>query len=479
MRKRVASVSLIILCFILSNNALLANSNKQLFNSCLQEIVNLNFEAAKQSIALLDEEAESLYLSHYLIFASIIAQKDQLASQNYIGNFSALLSQLQKCKSHPQQYAFISEMYLQKSLVQFQANNMFSALSSFSSAYSYYKKSISTNPGLVCNNKLKAIYNLIFSNLPKKHSNIASWFGISGDQELGFSLLQQYLNQVKTESGLYSEAILITSYSFLKFNVNESQIQSFLTDYKYEVSSPIQKAIFIQCAFKIKQPNLCNVWLNDEGSDFWMLRYLRAKYNLLKQNAAGISQMNNYLGSNTYSDYKADANSLLSWYYNAVSDTLNYWKYQNQILKLNAFTTSEDKKAKYEAELQVYPSETILKGRMLFDIGAFNDALLVLNSDRSNINKVDSLEYHYRIGRCLHYLNRYTEALEQYELAISLAKYNKRYFGPYAALYAAEIEMLLGNSESATTYLNTAKTLNTGEYKSSITTRVGMCLEAL
>lgn len=449
------------------------------FNIGLNQIINLQFDAASHTIEFIGSEAEKCYLQHYSTFFSILVNKDKEANANYSKMVSQTLDDLQDADDHPKKLVFLSEVYLQKSLIQYQNNNLFSALSSFSSAYSYYKKSESKHPGLLANKKLKALYNLLFSNLPKTHANVASWFGMSGNQELGFKLLDEYIQAVKEEEGLHNEALLFNVFSLLKFNVQDQQIIKFFEQHGKELGSPFLQALTMQCAFKIRQPDLFNTYILDNDSQFWMLRYLNAKNKLLHNEISGVQEMKNFISSNSFNDYRADGYHLLSWYHSINSDTITYWHCQKALLKLNEYPTSEDKKAKYEAELHRYPNECVLEGRILFDIGRFEDALDVLDKGRASVNNEYLLEFNYRYARALEYSKQQDKALEYYQKVIDLSDDNKRYFGPYAAIYSAQIYLNLKNNEAAINYYNKGKSLNNGEYKNAIATRIDMALHKL
>ncbi|WP_282036515.1 tetratricopeptide repeat protein [Saccharicrinis aurantiacus] len=476
----VKKIAFVYLMFIaLSCNYALAEGKIMHFNLGLNQIINLQFDSARYTISKIDNNAERLFLNHYSAFFAILVNKDAVANANYSKKVSQTLKGLQEADDHPNKMAFISEVYFQKSLIQYQNNNLFSALSSFSNAYSYYKKSESGHPGLRANKKLNALYNLLFSNLPKMHSNVASWFGMSGSQELGFKLLNEYLQDVKAEDGLHSEALLFNVYSLLKFNVEDDQITQFFEEHGKTLTSPFLQAITLQCAFKIRQPDLFNAYVSNSDSQFWMLRYLNAKNKLLHNDARGIKEMTAYLASNTFKDYKADGYNLLSWYYAINSDTAAYWHCQKALLQLEEYPTSEDKKAKYEAELHQYPNECILLGRMLFDAGYFKQAIVNFDSGKLSVKKSDLLEFYYRYARALEYLGRTNEALIYYEKAIGLSADDKRYFGPYAAFYSAQIYDRKNDRKNALQYYKLGNDLNNGEYKNAISTKIDMALSKL
>ena len=170
--------------------------------------------------------------------------------------------------------------------------------------------------------------------------------------------------------------------------------------------------------------------------------------------------------------FKADAYRYMSWYYLLRGESALYLNYQDSIKTLSAYPTSEDKQAKYETELSLQPDPLLLKSRLLFDSGMFQDAALVLENNSSLIAGNSQLEYHYRLGRCYQYLKDTNKALFEYSIAIRLGSDNNRYFGPYAALYAAAICLDSNDLSQFNYFLNKASELNNGEYENSISMEI-------
>lgn len=464
--------------FALNTNA---QSNPTPFSNSLKALFELNFDKANSEAEKVTNTKKRAYLNHYRLFLSKIINNDTI--YDYTKIFESVSDTLLNTNNPlDNSLAYLSELHLQKGIIDYANNNKWSAIRSFAKAYSYWQKSEKEHPELIENLKLKGIFNLLMGSLPDPYANWAEWFGYTGDVTIGFNALKQYYKHVKNAPGYQQEALLFLGFSYLKFTEDEEQIKVFIEQEITTNHPPFIQAILIRCAFKIRKPHLCNKWLtSSENSQYAALIYLKGKYAFLNEKSNATDFFNAFLNKKKGHQFKADAMRYLSWYYFLQGDTVSFLRYQQTINTLHHFPTWEDKQAKYESQLEEIPNIFLLKSRFFFDRGDYNQALNILLDNQLQIILKNNLqiEFYYRMGRCYQLLHNTILAEENYVLCMHVADENKRYFGPYAAIYAAQINANKKQNEKAKYYLQEALRLNNGEQESSVQQKVQLLSEQL
>ena len=143
-------------------------------------------------------------------------------------------------------------------------------------------------------------------------------------------------------------------------------------------------------------------------------------------------------------------------------------------------TTSDfdiDKRARAEAEIAMDASEEMLRARFNFEFGRYEESLRILKSFTPRAQ--DAAEHAFRTARAEEKLGRVDVAMSGYDKVISLSANSKRYFGPYSAVYAADICIKRGDKARAKKYLATARKLNVGEYKKELDQRIELTERAM
>ncbi|MCW3788260.1 hypothetical protein [Plebeiibacterium sediminum] len=433
-----------------------------------QYFFDLDFEKSDSSLQKISDQSQNAYLNIYQSFIQNIVAHS-ISFDEYASVFNHDIDLLKE-NNYSKLYNLylLSELYLQRGIIEYQNEHSFRAISYFTKAYSYWKDCEGADVGNHYNLKLSGIFNLLIGNLPNPYSQMAGWVGFSGDTKKGFVDLEKYLQLQSDHHGDYMEALIYLGFSYLKFAKDESQIEKFIQNNSSTDLPELIQSLMLRCANKIHQPLLCLNILKSK-SDFPILIYLQGKYMVQSLSDTAEPILKQFLKLEKSNQFKADAFRYLSWHYLLNGDTIRYQQYQDSILVMDDYPTSEDKQAKFENDLNVIPDLSLLKARLLFDKGAYEIASTVLLSVRENINSTENLiEYHYRLGRCFQYLNNENKALYHFKACVDLGKDSKRYFAPYSALYATKIFLHQKSISDAKLYFQKAEELNNGEYNYSI-----------
>ncbi len=476
--KKFALYICFILYFLYHSASLKAQINSSAVNEIKSNIFKLNFTKADSSLQEVKQLSLRAYLNLYKLFVSNIVVGN-IDFEKYCTIYDDQIDYIKnESKDKPFQLQFLSELYLQRGILEYQNENTFSAISYFSKAYSCWKDSEEIIPDSQYNVKLSGIFNLLIGNLPNPYSQMVSWFGYSGDTEKGFYNLRNNLVRQDIKSGDYYEALLYLGFSYLKFGKDDSCILQFVHEHASDKLPDFIQALMLRCANKIHQPEICIDIINSQ-SHYPILSYLQGKYFVQTGSESALTCFNHFFKDTRSMHFKADAFRYLSWYYLLKDDKSKFWEYQDSIKGLPNYPTSEDKQAKYECDLKLEPDTVLLKARMYFDIGRYKESKSILLSKARYNTKQDQQEYYYRLGRCYQYLGYIELALIQFKQAITLQIESKRYFGAYSALFAAKICFENKDLNKCRFFLNKAEELNHGEYKYSISQEIKLLKKQL
>ncbi len=442
----------------------------QSLDLCLQHLINQDYHKADSCIQQIQNKPLKAYLQHYLLFISQATGNDNY--EHYTNSFDAIADKIKESINYDEHcLAYLSEIYLQKGIVEFRNNNYISAITAFSKAHNYWEDSEDEHPELKENLKLRGIFNLLISKIPNSYTQLAGWFGLSGDNKTGLKTLHQYYNTPSLNKGQKLEALLYLGFAQLKFDENNDNTRQLILSELHNEHPEIIRSVIIRCAFKIKEPRLCNEWLYADGSiNFMPLLYLKGKYFTLINDYRAPGILKEFLNRNQSEQFVADAYRYLSWYYFLQNDLELYKQYNKTVQTLKSFPTWEDKQAHFESTLAELPDTILLKSRLLFDMGDFQQCLDKLSESKpDNLKNLhNQTEFYYRKGRCYQMLQQYNLAEINFTEAIKINDNSIRYFAPYSALCAARINMSSGNIQKAEHFISEAHRLNKYENKSSI-----------
>ncbi len=445
-------------------------SSAQNNSSCLKNLLELNLKEAKTNITQIESDPEKLYFQLYYYFIQQMVYH-QAYDQYEIETDS--IYNIIDTKNNMPSY-LLSEIYLQKGIIEYVHDNYYTAIKNFNTAYRYWQTCETKYPGNINNLKLKGIFNLLLAHLPSPYKEWAEWFGFKGNKDEGFLALYQYYNIAKT-TGQHFEAKLYLAFAMLKFMDQDKKTEAFLMKEVKQVNPDFIKSILIRCAFKIKKPEIFNNWfLQVDDNSFAILHYLKGKYLVQQFSPESITELNKFIRITTDNTFKADAYRYLSWIYLIQNNIQQYNQNQNKLENLNDYPTWEDKQAYYERKSSYYPNKTILKSRLLFDRGEYDKCISLLLKTKgqfSDKNK-SSVEYFYRLGRAYQMKTNYESAKINFKIAIDLHELSNRYFAPESAINIAKIEILSGYFNKAKGALDTAKKINKGESKNSISQEI-------
>jgi hypothetical protein len=408
---------------------------------CIMSILQLDVEKSDSILQNIDDIYDRAYLQHYQLFIDYMVLGN--ANPDYSSQSDHIIEILTNKKDNNVTIiSYLSEIYIQKGIIDYANKKNLQAVHSFFKAHSYWQEASKHQNNL----KLSGIFHLLLANIPKPYNKPAEYLGYKGDAIAGLKALKEYDRICNAKIGFREEALLYLGFAYLKFGTNKNEIKEYILQHsKITPNSPLCQSILIRCAFKIKSPELCQNWLNsDTPCHYAPLIYLKGKYAALQEDQSVTKHMNIFFANTKNNHFVADAHKYLSWYFLTNKDTLSFFKHQSFIRKLKDYPTWADQQAYQECLTNYIPNHLLLKARMLFDLNKINKALNLLINNKDDIVKTQKYkaEYYYRIARCYHTLNKGELAKKYYILTLnnsSETTYSSTVLKPNAQKYLKEL----------------------------------------
>ena len=217
-------------------------------------------------------------------------------------------------------------------------------------------------------------------------------------------------------------------------------------------------------------------WLSERPiqkvyAEFHYMEFLEGLSKLRKLDSGCIVHFEKYVSRFDGLHYIKEAYQKLAWahliFYN---DENQYFRYMKMVRNFGKDQLDGDKQALSESKAGKVPNAILLKARILYDGGYYNQALLLLSQNGSDLlkNDFDTLEYYYRMGRISQALNDYKKAISYYNYLTENRKFQSSYFVCNASLQSGLIYEEKKEWKMAEKYFKQCLGLSPDTYKLSI-----------
>lgn len=203
---------------------------------------------------------------------------------------------------------------------------------------------------------------------------------------------------------------------------------------------------------------------------FPYLDFMLGLARLRKLDAGADQPLKRFLESYDGANFVKEAYQKLAWHQLLRGRTEGYQKYMKLCREKGAADTGGDASALKEAEDGRHPPVELIRARLLFDGGYYQQAYNRLRplTPTDFPHARGKLEYVYRMGRILHGLQRYEEAIDYYKRTIALGREASFFFACNAALQMALIEEQKGNYPEAKAYFQLCLKIKPEEYQTGL-----------
>jgi tetratricopeptide (TPR) repeat protein len=214
---------------------------------------------------------------------------------------------------------------------------------------------------------------------------------------------------------------------------------------------------------------------------FHLMSYYLGVSKLYKTDSSAVLELKSFIHNYKGESYLKSAYEKLSWFYVINGDENQASYYKKKIAYVGKAINNEDKQASRYTQ-KVNPHRIILKSRLLYDGGYYNEAYDLLNSFkvRQLTSSNEKAEFCYRKGRVLQKLGLIDRALIMYEACSLYAIQSKEYYGAYACLYLGDYYSKEGSSDLAIKFYTRSMSYSKNqEYVDSIHSRAKAGLKKL
>ncbi|WP_439183042.1 hypothetical protein [Carboxylicivirga taeanensis] len=470
--------NLILSAFLLALLTLQAPAQEKAFLSAqgqqqLWQIYQTPLAAKQSNFSSQISSIEQEYLRLYSLFIAYQASEEKILADQFFNG----LDQFEKAFETDDRFKLmLTTLLIQQSLINWNNEAFSDGLVSFYKAHRLFTKTDSTD--FTDNHqKLKGIFRVFFKQIPEQYQFWTSLFGLNCDASDGLTLLKKHINNCHLRKGELEEALVLYSYCLLKFgNPTHKEVME-LMDTSKGNPSPILAFTVSSLAVQQQMASSGIKYLHALPDSIYpkfpLLYYNKGRLQLNQLNKKSLESLQAFRTSFSGQSFQTDALLRRAWWHHIHQNTQQRDSITNQILQQKRLPTSNDKQAVKEAPALKTEPAGLLKARLLFDGGDFEQAhQLMLAIDIHSLSTYYHPEYHYRLGRISHALNKPQMALNNYRTVIELCQSDKRYIGPYAALEAASITIELQQVQAAKNYLRQASELNNGQYKSDIKNKI-------
>lgn len=461
-----------------------------------QALYTLKLDNAKSILALEAEQYPDNCAVDYLMVVHSMLTYITNESTPYYTAFDSIKDAAIKCISAAENEDgtkdfLLEEIYFYASVVNGKKGNSLSAASDVRNCYKHGTKVLKDFPDYHAAKKTIGLLQSGFGSLPNTYQKLVQFFGYESSMDVGLASLNEFIQckETRPEWALMkkeAQFFMASIYLYLKNDkVNAwSLVDSLTSDYTINPLSSFARVNFADKCHRndeiirvIAQTPTTQPYSN---IPFLSLMMGKAKLNHLDADADQYLQA--YLKGYKGSSYIKSCYQKLSWHA-LINDDINAYRKYVGLIKSNGSTAlEEDEQAQKFANLNVIPDVSLLKTRLLFDGGYYQEALEIIWPKKVKDFETSLLktEYFYRKARVYDALEKENLAEAFYLEAMSQGDILSQYYASYAALYLAELKERQKQFTQAKTYFKKAMSFTANkEYKKSIEHRAKNGLERI
>ncbi len=447
-------------------------------------IINLRFDEGQK---IIDKEKNNnadnhivFYLENYIDFLTVIIGQEKKAFEKLEVNKKLRINALQNANKNSPYYRYcLANVHLQWAFARLQFKEYITAAFEINKAYRLLEKNQSEYPDFMPGYVDLGLLHTLIGTIPDNYKWLVNIVGIDGTIEQGVSELQLVLDNARNNKEFeYLKAESLFFLSFIQLNLisDRSKALEILSAWDeltgdnplktYSKARILMRTASNDEAIKLLISNP----QSDKSFPFYYLKYLTGIAKLHRLDKDAIQYFHQYIINYDGVNYVNDAFQKIAWYYLINGNKEKYFEYINKVSD-KGLVVDADKQALKESRSGIAPNVYLLKVRLLFDGGYYENAVKVLdeltNSDLKNFK--DTLEYKYRYARIFHEWGKTDKAILFYDEVIKIGADKEYYFAANSALKSGMIFESRNDFEKARDYYNKCLSLDFDEYKTSIT----------
>lgn len=452
----------------------------------LQQILRLEFQEAQKEITRGKQQEPAnviwLQLENYIDFLTCVIgeERQYFNSAQRKGSERLKKYSQEPDKGDPWLLHCRAETQLQWAFARLKFSEHLSAAKELSRAYELLGKNLKDHPGFLPSRKSMGLLQCLIGSVPEKYKWIPEWKGMKGSVAEGRKVLEEVLKLAtdSTWSWLRDECRFYLAFVSLNLDKNEMFARDLITELKplaknsplnlYAVTSLLTRSGRSEEALSLFQ----GYQSSSSSFTFHYLGYLQGMCLLYKNDTSCRAYFKGFLENFRGHTFLRAARNKLAWSYLLENRKDLYEQEMQKIPHSGSSVIDEDRQAVYEWESKRIPDPRLLRVRLLYDGGYYDEAyalLVKLTPSDDFSDRLHRIEAVYRLGRICEKRGSFDAAMAAYKMVLQASQYaDKEYYAPNAALQLGWMEEEKGNRSEAMKYYKICLQWPGHQYKQSL-----------
>ncbi|MCF8231493.1 MAG: hypothetical protein K9J27_04830 [Bacteroidales bacterium] len=452
----------------------------------INDIAALRFE---QAARMLDKERRQNpenrvveFLEDYRDFLKIFISEDEALYEAALERREDRLEKIDNLSGANKYKDYMKgEIYLRWVPIRGKMGDRFRAAIELNKAYRLLKENYQKHPAFIPGHAGLGVIEVLIGTIPQKYEWLADLLNLEGTIKGGKGRIVDMLAKSESDTAwAFLEYPTLFMLSFIDMNIQQEVDKTIMQRYEaYHRKGILKHQPLLVFAYgnllQKKRKNekaltVLNAYEKEQGQyPFYYLDYMRGLAYLYKNSPKCIEYFDKYLEKFPGRHYIKSTYQKKAWYYLINDDVSRYKNYIHYATQKGEALIGADKSAANEAESDKIPDTDLLKARLAFDGGYYQQALKSLNNfDPAGKSTKRKVEWYYRKGRVFHEQERVDTALTYYEKTFVKGKDLEAYFAANAALMSGHIYEQKGYYGEALKQYEKCLDLSGFEYELSI-----------
>lgn len=432
-----------------------------------QNIIYFKFDQAQHYIDLEKKNNPKnsiiLLLENYRDYLTILSEENPKDFEKLESFRTKRLDQISKDdKNSPYYLLCQGEICLQMAVAKLKFEEYVSGALELQKAFKFFEANSKRFPEFLPNQKSLGLLYVLIGAIPNQYKWALSAIGLYGDIKKGIHILESLKNNLPSTPYyyLYDESAIYLS--FLQLTItNDPKVFEKTISYVAQMDKENLLASYIMAfvAFETHHSGYCIETLTKASAHPYFnrlkfLNYLMGLAKLQKGDADAPLFFDKYLNAYAGIYFIKDTYLKLAWYYLLANNRQKYSEYIIRCKKEGFNSSETDKEALKTANSPNIPNLILLKSKLRFDGGFYNEALDILSVKKVEDFAIhdDKIEFNYRMGRIYKELGKTDIAIQYLTGAITLGLKKPSYFSAHAALILGQIYESRSSREQAQYY---------------------------
>ncbi len=448
-----------------------------------EKVMQLRFGEARAQLALLREKEPGnlmgLLVEDYLDFFTIYIGEETGVFERLQTHKKRRLNEIRK-KGDPDSpwHAYVqADILLHWALARLKFEQYATSFLEVNKAFKLLSQNAKRFPDFLPNRKDLGILHAIAGTIPDEYSTAVSWLtSLEGSIRQGRSELESVLREMGEGYPFRDETYVLYAYLLLHLaDEGDSAWQVIEQSSLRAENSPLSAFVLANMAMRLGQNDRALALLEHapSGRAFFPLPYLhfmRATCLQHKLSPEADKYFVLFLTTFRGRHFIKEAWQKRAWQALLEGDEEKYRSYMSACRQMGVAVTDGDKAALREAKSGLLPHPELLRIRLLYDGGYYQQAKILLDKwGPGDFSKhIYRLEFVYRSARLAQALGDREEAFAKYKLTLQMGRQDSAYYACKAALELGHLFEQNNDKENAARYYRQCLELKPDEYRTGL-----------